>query len=113
MSSEPTIIYYPAPEAPLTRPEVMQTLGAALDGNPKLNQALRQLIAERLAYATSECAVADLSERAAGHAGGRLAALTSLQHEFALALTGARELRSRAQGGGGLDGARERRRGRA
>lgn len=92
---QPTIIYYPAPESPLSRPELTQIIGAALEASPKLNQALRQLIAERLAYATSECAVPDLSERAAGHAGGRLAALTGLQHEFAQALTAAREMRGR------------------
>ena len=108
MSEQPTIIYYPAPETPLTRPEMMETIGTALDGSPKLMQAIRQLIAERLAYATSECAVSDLSERAAGHAGGRLSALTSLQHEFAQALSAARELRG-GQGAGALATAGRRR----
>lgn len=94
----PTIIYYPAPERALTPQELAATLGTALDGNPKLEQALRQALAQRLAFATAECADPKLGERAAGHAGGRAAEILSLQHELANYTRQARELRARETG---------------
>lgn len=95
---EPTIVYYPAAEKPLTPPELAATIGGALDGNPKLEQAFRQVLAQRLARATVECAVVDLDERGAGHAGGRAAEVLSLQHELANYASQARELRGRETG---------------
>ena len=91
-------IYYPAPEAPLAPPELAQVLGAALDGNPKLAAAVRQMLQQRLARATVESSLPKLSEREAGHAGGRLAEITGLQHELAGYVRHAAELRGRTGG---------------
>jgi hypothetical protein len=88
---EPTIVYYPAPE-PLTNEEMVSTIGLALDANPRLQQAMRQFLQERLARAAVENAQPDLTERAAGHASGRLAEILSLQRELANYTNRAREL---------------------
>jgi hypothetical protein len=87
------IIYYPAPETVLSREEIALAVGAALDGNPKLLQAFRQLLAQHLAAATSEAAQSRMSEREAGHAGGRLAEILGLQHELANYVKAASEIR--------------------
>jgi hypothetical protein len=92
------IVYYPAPETPLTREQIAEVIGTALDANPRLLQAFRQLHGEALARATVACADLDLSERAAGHAGGRIAEITSLQHSLAHHLAAARELRKATTG---------------
>lgn len=94
----PKIIYYPTAETPLAPDEIAATIGAALDGNPKLEQAFRQLLAQRLAFASVECAEVNLGERPAGHAGGRVAEVLHLQHELAQATKAARELRGRETG---------------
>ena len=94
----PTVVYYPTPETPLTRPEIEHIVGTALDGNPKLVHAFRQMLGERLARASVQCADQDLSERAAGHAGGRVQELMSLQHEIANCVKGAREVRAKTTG---------------
>jgi hypothetical protein len=88
---DPIIVYYPSPD-PLTNEEMVSVIGLALDANPRLQQAVRQFLQEHLARATVESAQADLSERAAGHAAGRLAEILSLQRELANYATKAREL---------------------
>jgi phosphoribosylamine-glycine ligase len=94
---EITVVYYPAAETPLSREELAQVLGAALDGQPKLLQAMRQMLGSRLASATVDCAQANIEAREAGHAGGRVAELVGLQHDLANALKHARELRGNAK----------------
>lgn len=94
--TQATVVYYPAAETPLSREEMAQVLGSALDGSAKLHQAVRQLLGQRLANATVECADAKLGEREAGHAGGRVAEIISLQNEIQNALKYARELRGKA-----------------
>lgn len=95
---ETPVVYYPSAETPLARGELEHIVGTALDSNPKLLQAFRQLLGERLARATVECAQPDLAERAAGHAGGRVAEVTSLQHELANAVKAVRELKTKTDG---------------
>jgi hypothetical protein len=89
---ESIVVYYPAAETPLTREELSQAIGTVLDANPKMAQAFRQILGERLARATVEAAQPELTERSAGHAGGRLAEIASLQHEIANCIKQAREL---------------------
>ena len=95
MEKETTVVYYPAPGAPLARAELAKAIGTALVGNTKLEQAVRQMMAERLARATVRAADEELTERDAGHAGGRLAELLSLQGEFAACVRAAEELAPR------------------
>lgn len=92
------IVYYPAPETPFTREQLAEVIGTAFDANPRLLAAFRQMHGEHLARATVAAAEVDLSERAAGHAGGRIAEITSLQHELANHLAAARELRAATTG---------------
>lgn len=92
------IIYYPAPETVLSREELALVIGAALDANPKLLQAFRQLLAEHLARATSAAALERMSEREAGHAAGLLAEILGLQHELANHVKAAGEIRGRVDG---------------
>lgn len=96
--SETTFVYYPAAEQMLAPAELAQVLGTALESNPKLEQAVRQVLAQRLARATVECGLVALDERAAGHAGGRVAEILSVQHELANYVKQARELAGRMTG---------------
>lgn len=94
----PIVVYYPSPEQALSRPELEHVIGSALDASPKLAQAFRQLLGERLARATVENAQPDLLERAAGHAAGRTAEVLSLQHELANTVKAVRELKTKIDG---------------
>lgn len=95
---KPEIVYYPAAEKPLTPPELAATIGAALDGNPKLEQAFRQYLGQRLAFATVECADVNLAERQAGHAGGRVSEVLQFQQDLASYAKQAREMSVREKG---------------
>lgn len=95
---DPVIVYYPAPEQPLAPAELAQVIGSALDGHPKLEAAFRQVLAQRLARATVECADQALDPRAAGHAGGRVCEVLNLQNELANYVQQARSVRGAETG---------------
>lgn len=100
MSENKCVVWYAAPEAPLGAGELAEVLGKTLGSQPRLAAAYRQVLAERLAAATVEASRADLPERAAGHAAGRLAELMSLQRELARYIEQADVLPRRAEGKG-------------
>lgn len=80
--SSSSVIYYPAPERPFTRSETTAIVGKALESNPKLAQALRQVLAERLAAATSDVAQIVQTAEIRAHAAGRIAEINALQAEI-------------------------------
>lgn len=75
------IIYYPAPATPLTREEI-EHIFARFDPSDEIMVALRQILAERLAYATADSTEPRLNERFAGIVAGRIHEIASLQQEL-------------------------------
>lgn len=81
MSENPRIGYYPAPEKTFTKDDLKEIFG--LTGkHDDISLALRQILQTRLAIATTDSANPALSERAAGHAGGRIQEITDLMSEL-------------------------------
>lgn len=76
------LVYYPAPERPFTKAELTAVIGKALESNPKLAQALRQVLAERQALAVVDASQPHTVADGRAHAGGRLAEINSLQGEI-------------------------------
>ena len=79
----PSVVWYAAPEKPLGAGELAEVLGLLLTTQPKVKQALRQVLGERLGRASLDSMDTRLTERAAGHGAGRMAELASLQNELA------------------------------
>lgn len=74
-------VYFIVPEPPLIREEVQAAFSKLHPSDP-LARALRQIVQERVAMAVSDCTSEKFTERAAGHAAGRLAELLELQGEL-------------------------------
>lgn len=75
------VIFYPVPEKRLTPAEIAQEMGK-LGSRDALWLALMQVLQERLASAVVESAEVVMTERASGHAAGRIAEITSFQEEL-------------------------------
>jgi len=78
----PSVVYYPAPQTPLTTDDLRETF-ATLHRSDPLPRALNQILSERLAAATIASTAARLGEREAGICAGRITELASLQAELA------------------------------
>jgi len=81
MSASPKIIYYPSP-GKVYSPEELRELFSKLSVNDPLIVALRQLFQARFAMAAIDAAEPTLTERQAGHAGGRIQEITDFRDEF-------------------------------
>lgn len=80
--SEPTkIVYLAAPEKILSEGQLRETFAQYSSGDAII-VAFRQILQQRFAQAAIDAADAKLSEREAGHAGGRIQELTELTTEF-------------------------------
>jgi len=78
----PNVVYYPAPQTPLTPADLRGTF-ATLHRSDPLPRALNQILSERLAAATIASTTVRLGEREAGICAGRITELASLQAELA------------------------------
>lgn len=90
MSEPARIVYLAAPERQLTETQLREVFGrfAARDD---IILALRQILQQRFAQAAIDAADATLTERAAGHAGGRIQELSEITTEISGYLQGAGE----------------------
>lgn len=96
--NESAVVYYPAPEKPLTSAELRDVIGHALDANPKLAMALRQLFAERLARQTVDVAHPKATSDERSYCAGGLAELMAIQGWIAGAVSAAGEVRAKEAG---------------
>lgn len=76
------VVYYPAPQTPLTSDDLRETF-ATLHRSDPLPRALNQILSERLAAATIASTVPKLTEREAGICAGRITEIAGLQAELA------------------------------
>ena len=88
------IVYYPAPERAFTPEQVMDVM-ARHAGNDDIVMVMRFLLQQRLAVATATAAEAKLTEREAGHAGGRIEELTNFQWQITQLIEATRERRGK------------------
>jgi hypothetical protein len=78
---QPKILFVPAPRRVMTEEEIDRALAGLEEEHPVL-LALQQMLAVRFAVAASSAADPALSERAAGHAGGRIEEVAALREEL-------------------------------
>ena len=76
------IIFSAAPGKPLQDKDVAEILGR-IGRHDELYAALHHLLRRRLYSAAIDAAGMDMSERAAGHAGGRISEISDLMGELA------------------------------
>jgi hypothetical protein len=80
--SEPTkVVYYPAPEKVYTR-EDLADIFTRFSVHDPIMLALRQVFQARFASAALDAANAKLTEREAGHAGGRIQEIADFREEI-------------------------------
>jgi len=81
MSEPIRIVYFPAPGKIFT-PEEMTEIFSAFSPKDPVILALRQIFQARFASAAMDAAAPNLSERSAGHAGGRIQEITDFRNEL-------------------------------
>jgi hypothetical protein len=74
-------VYFIESQPPLTRDEIAKLFGKMHERDP-VPRALRQIVQERIAQATSDNTNPKMTEREAGHAAGRLTELLDLATEL-------------------------------
>lgn len=89
------VIYYSAPEKRMTQAEIALEMGK-LGARDKLWLALMQVLQERLASAVVESAEVVLTERASGHAAGRISEINSFQEELVRLRTLKQDIKKRS-----------------
>lgn len=87
--SPPKIVYYPAPSKVYSKEE-LRGIFSAFHPNDPIIAAIKQLFQVRFANAALDAAQPKLSEREAGHAGGRIQEVTDFRDEI-LSYTRGRE----------------------
>jgi hypothetical protein len=75
------IVYYPAPPK-VYSPEEMREIFSRFHVNDPVIAVLKQIFQVRFANAAIDAAAEGLSERQAGHAGGRIAEITDFRREL-------------------------------
>src|SRR4051812_3653996 len=75
------IVYYPAPPK-VYSPEEMREIFSRFHVNDPVIAVLRQIFQVRFANAATDAAAEALTERQAGHAGGRIAEITDFRREL-------------------------------
>lgn len=90
--SEKTVVFYPTTGALLTRADMDQIFAQYSAADP-IMVAFRQILAQRLAQATSDNIDTDLNERAAGMIAGRMQEVSEIQSELASFHAAGAELR--------------------
>lgn len=90
MRSKPVLVYaYPSSEKVYSAEEMREVFSAYSLTDPVI-VVLRQIFQTRFGLAAIDCASTDLSERQAGHAGGRIAELSDFREEILGYLSDAR-----------------------
>lgn len=80
--NEPTrVVYYPSP-GKVFSPAELRDIFSRFSVNDPIILALRQIFQARFASAALDAATPNLTERAAGHAGGRIAEITDFRNEL-------------------------------
>jgi hypothetical protein len=79
--SPPKIVYYPAPPKVYSK-EDMRGIFSAFHPNDPIIAAITQIFQVRFANAALDAAQTKLSEREAGHAGGRIQEITDFRDEI-------------------------------
>lgn len=75
------VVYYPSPGKVFTREELIEIF-SRFSVNDSVILALRQIFQARFASAALDAATPNLTERAAGHAGGRISEITDFRNEL-------------------------------
>lgn len=91
MKTESPVVFYPVAERAYSREELAHIIGSALESNPKLAAAWRQVLQERLGRATIDVAYR-IDPNQQQHAAGRISEILTFQTEFDSYLKAAREL---------------------
>lgn len=81
MDSPVKIIYYPAPAKFYSEDDLREIFSRYSETDP-LAMALKQIFQVRFADAAVEAAALNLTERQAGHAGGRIAEISAFREEI-------------------------------
>ncbi len=91
-SPRKTVVFYPS-AGPLLSREEMNEIFAKFSPGDDIMVAFRQILAQRLAQATSDNIDPKLNERAAGMIAGRMQEVSEIQSELASFHAGGAELR--------------------
>lgn len=81
MSTPTQIVYYPAP-VKVYSTEEMRDIFSRFNVNDPVISALRQIFQTRFAQASLDAAALRMTEREAGHAGGRIQEITDFRAEL-------------------------------
>lgn len=81
MNEATRVVYYPSPGKVFSSAELMEIFSRFSPGDEVI-LALRQIFQARFASAALDAAAPNMTERAAGHAGGRIQEITDFRNEL-------------------------------